>query len=152
MSELPYVLRPIPTDKAEELRDAGGPVFVANEHPGFSCRQCLLDAEVGEELILVSHDPFTGNSKYRSASPIFLHRVGCQLAFNPSDLPTQLTSRQLSVRSFDKDEMMIDAAVIDGDELESKIESFFDDVQSETIHVHNATRGCWAVTIERRAA
>lgn len=150
MNESTYVLRAISAVEAKVLREAGGPVYVADEHPGYPRRQCLLDAEVGDELILVSHDPFARNSKYRSASPIFLHRFECDPASETSELPIQLTGRQLSVRSFDKDEMMIDAAVIDGHELKPTIESFFSDVLSETIHIHNATRGCWAVTVERR--
>lgn len=149
MSEHTFALRPIPPHDAESLRDRGGPVYVADESPGYPCRQCLRDAEVGEELILVSYDPFETNSAYRSASPIFLHRAGCQLDTSVLDLPEQLTSRQLSVRSFDRDEMMIDATVIDGRELDSTIDEFFANPESSCLHVHNATRGCWAVRVDR---
>ena len=112
---------------------------------------CLRDAQPGEELILVSHDPFVTDSPYRSASPIFLHRAACAPPTSMHVLPDQLTRRQLSVRSFDSDEMMIDAAVIDGDDLEATITSFFDDAEAHRIHVHNATRGCWAVIIDRHS-
>ena len=64
-------------------------------------------------------------------------------------LPEQLIRRRLSVRSFDRDEMMIDAAVIDGTDLEFTIHRFFADTDSNQIHVHNATRGCWAVAVDR---
>jgi hypothetical protein len=53
------------------------------------------------------------------------------------------------VRSFDREEMMIDAAVIDGIDLEFTIRRFFSDTASNRIHVHNATRGCWAVAVDR---
>ncbi len=96
---------------------------------------------VGDELILVSHDPFGTESPYRSASPIFLHRTSCQPYVMEPVLPEQLTRRQLSVRSFDHEEMMIDAAVIDGTDLEFTIQRFFADTASDQIHVHNATRG-----------
>ena len=59
------------------------------------------------------------------------------------------THRELSVRSFDKDEMMIDAAVIEGHELAGTCQAFFEHEDSDKIHVHNATRGCWAVTVGR---
>jgi hypothetical protein len=64
-------------------------------------------------------------------------------------LPEQLTRRQLSVRSFDRDEMMIDAAVIDGADLESTILRFFADSAANRLHVHNEPRGCWAVAVDR---
>ena len=86
---------------------------------------------------------------YRSASPIFLHTEPCVPPDNLQQLPAQLTERQLSVRSFDPAENMIDAIVIDGHDLHATIERFFTDPESRNIHVHNATRGCWAVTIER---
>ena len=145
-----YLLSPINEEAAAELRKRGGTIHVADEHPGYPCRQCLLDAQVGEELLLVSHDPFVTESEYRSASPIFLHRSPCAPSLAAGELPRQLTQRQLSVRSFDADEMMIDAAVIDGARLDDTIARFFADEDSHRIHVHNATRGCWAVTIDRR--
>jgi len=144
-----YRLRPIDPAAADALRARGGPIHVAAEHPGYPCRQCLRDATVGDELLLVSHDPFTMDTPYRSASPIFLHRNPCQPPEDRHELPAQLTERQLSVRSFDPEEMMIDATVIDGDDLHATIGRLFTDQRSHNIHVHNATRGCWAVSIDR---
>ncbi len=144
-----YEIVPIAATKADELRQAGGDLYVADAVPGYPCRQCLQDAEVGEELILVSHDPFESDSPYRSSSPIFLHATACTPPDSGEGLPLQLTRRQLSVRSFDADEMMIDAAVIDGQDLDATIRTFFDDRSADVVHVHNATRGCWATAVAR---
>ncbi len=57
--------------------------------------------------------------------------------------------RQLSFRSFDVNEMMIDAAVIEGGQLDDTILGFFNDEASDHLHVHNAIRGCWAVAVNR---
>jgi hypothetical protein len=149
MSNSTFVLRPISPSDADALRLRGGTLYIADEHPGYPCRQCLRDAAVGDELILVSHDPFGTESPYRSASPIFLHRTSCQPYVIESVLPEQLTRRQLSVRAFDRKEMMIDAAVIDGTDLEFTIQRFFADIATNQIHVYNATRGCWAVAVDR---
>ena len=149
MNPRTFQLQPIDPSMAADLRALGGVTYVADTKPGYPCRQCLCDAEIGEELILVSHDPFTSQSPYRSASPIFLHRHDCAPPTDTHELPTQLTGRQLSVRSFDDNEMMIDAAVIDGRQLSDTIGRFFSDDGSQRIHVHNATRGCWAVSVER---
>lgn len=144
-----FRLTPIDADSAGALRDAGGVRYVADSKPGYPCRRCLRDAEVGDELILVSYDPFTADSPYRCASPIFLHAAECHPDADADVLPAQLTSRQLSVRAFDAQAMMIDAAIIDGRDLKQTIERFFDDPNADNIHVHNASRGCWAVTVER---
>ena len=57
----------IDSNTADRLRRDGGPTYVADEKPGYPCRQCLRDAEIGQELVLVSHDPFDHDSPYRSA-------------------------------------------------------------------------------------
>jgi hypothetical protein len=140
---------PIDSATADALRTSGGIGYVADSKPGYPCRQCLTDAEIGDELILVAHDPFTHDSPYRGTSPIFLHAQPCELDPRGTLVPDQLTIRQLSVRAFDGRAMMIEAAVIDGRELERTIERFFEDENTDRIHVHNASRGCWAVTVVR---
>ena len=99
-------------------------------------------------MLLVSYDPFTAASPYRCASPIFIHNTPCA----PDDqegLPVQLTSRTLSVRGFDKAAMMLDAALIDGDGLGETIKALFENPAIDHLHVHNASRGCWAARVER---
>ncbi|MEO7398711.1 MAG: DUF1203 domain-containing protein [Ilumatobacteraceae bacterium] len=152
MTATTFRLEPISPSTADSLRARGGPVFVADAEPGYPCRQCLRDAAIGDELVLVSHDPFDVDSPYRSASPIFLHRQPCGQPADDNELPEQLTSRMLSVRSFDRDAMMIDAAVIGGTDLRATIDRLFTDDSAQRIHVHNATRGCWAVGVRRTSA
>ena len=149
MTTTNFALAPITTAEATELRHIDGPRYIADSKPGYPCRHCLRDAEIGEELILVSYDPFDADSAYRSASPVFVHADECDPAPTEGPLPLQLTCRQLSVRSFDAGAMMIDAAVIDGSELAANIARFFDDPASDHIHVHNASRGCWATKVIR---
>jgi hypothetical protein len=144
-----YRLAPIDPDTADQLRTTGGERFIADAKPGYPCRQCLRDAEIGEALVLVAHDPFTVDSPYRSRSPIFLHEQSCTPPVDGADLPDQLTGRQLSVRAFDRDAMMIDAVVINGSGLDDQLRRFFDDDATTEIHTHNATRGCWAASVTR---
>lgn len=146
-----YTLNPISEHDAARLRAAGGPIYVADSKPGYPCRLCLTDAEPGERLMLVSYDPFETDSPYRSASPIFLHADGCRRHTDDGLLPVQLTGRTLSVRGFDAAAMMLDGVVIDGDQLAATIQRMFSDRAIERIHVHNASRGCWATSIDRAA-
>ncbi len=108
----------------------------------------FANAEIGEELILVSYDPFTGASPYRSASPIFLHRSRCTPS-ESADIPGQLARRTLSVRAFDSTEMMIDAALTDGADLSATIHRLLADAEVHHLHVHNEPRGCWAARVDR---
>lgn len=142
-----FVLGGIDPSHADELRAAGGIVYVADS-PGYPCRQCLRDAEVGDEMLLVSYDPFTSSSPYRSASPIFVHHLPCAPS-ESADLPDQLTRRRLSVRAFDSAEMMLDAALIEGSDLSVAIERLMDDPEVDHLHVHNEPRGCWAARVDR---
>jgi hypothetical protein len=135
--------------EADRLRSLGGPTYVADTHPGYPCRQCLHDAQVGDELLLVSHDPFATSSPYRCASPIFLHRDACPPYADSARLPAQLTSRLLSVRGFDDAAMMLDAAVVDGTELDATVQRMFGNDDITALHVHNAVRGCFAARIDR---
>jgi hypothetical protein len=151
MSATVYQLKPLPASAADSLRRAGGTTYVADAKPGYPCRQCLRDAEVGEALLLVSYDPFVIDSPYRSASPIFIHQSPC-VPDDLGSLPKQLTTRQLSVRAFDTKAMMTDAAVIHGVDLDHTLDRMFTDESVNVIHIHNAVRGCWATNAVRSGA
>ena len=145
-----YSIQPLTAAEAAALRRAGGQRYTADEKPGFPCRRCLRDAEIGDELILVSHDPFHATSPYRSASPIFLHVDDCTPADEDTTAPPeQLTVRQLSVRGYDRNDMMHDAKVIDGSTLETTIQALFENDEIDHLHVHMAARGCYAARIVR---
>jgi hypothetical protein len=148
-----FRLTPIDPLVADRLRadNPDAPAYVADARPGYPCRQCLRDADIGDELILVSWDPFDTDSPYRSASPIFLHKEPCG-APDADGVPEQLLVRQLSVRAFDGAAMMIDAAVVDGHELADTLARFFAEPACDHVHVHNASRGCWATRVDRPAA
>ena len=150
-----YRLAPIAPADARRLRDehgaATGAVYIADAKPGYPCRQCLRDAEIGERLVLVAYDPFASDSPYRSRSPIFLHESDCGTPHDLTTVPAQLSVRQLSVRAFDEQAMMIDADVIEGSELDDTLRRFLTDPATTELHVHNASRGCWATTVTRTA-
>jgi hypothetical protein len=154
MSSHPFTIAAIDPQIADRLRAIGGDLYVADSKPNYPCRQCLRDAEIGEELILVSYDPFEhsdSSSPYRSTSPIFLHREPCT-PYSPVDepsLPEQLTCRTLSVRAFAADEMMLDAAIIQGTSLASTIDGLLANEAVHHLHVHNASRGCFAARVDR---
>lgn len=147
----PYRIHPIDAHTADALRATATGVLVADSEPGWPCRQCLRDAHVGEEVVLVSHDPFASSSTspYRGAGPIFLHRQPCTPAAPTTAPPAQLTTRRLSVRAFDADDLMIAGEVVDGRDLPTALDGLFADETVVQVHVHNAGRGCFAARVTR---
>jgi Protein of unknown function (DUF1203) len=141
---------PIDSRDANRLREGATVFDVADSSPGYPCRQCLKDAEVGEVLALVSYDPFSLDSPYHSASPIYIHKNDCGEP-DVSTIQGQQLRRQLSVRAFDANEMMLAGEVIDGVDLEDAAARLLSSSEVAFIHVHNASRGCWALRIERPA-
>ena len=148
MTALRLRLMPIELNEANRLREEATVVQVADTSPGYPCRQCLQDADIGEELVLVSYDPFASDSPYRSASPIYLHKSQCGEP-RLDKISEQQLRRQLSIRAFDSAEMMSDAQVIDGKDLERVAVRLFESTDVAFLHVHNVGPGCWALRIER---
>lgn len=148
---VPYRILAIDAQAADELRARATIVHVADSEPGWPCRQCLRDARVGDELVLVAFDPFdtSSTSPYRTTSPIFLHRRPCVPAEPTAAPPVQLTSRQLSVRAFDADDRMLDGRLVDGRDLAGVLDELFADGAVTHAHVYNAGRGCFAARVTR---
>jgi hypothetical protein len=57
--------------------------------------------------------------------------------------------RLLSLRGFNKDGMMTDAIITQPGEADAGIRRLFENPEIETVHAHNATRGCFSAKIER---
>ena len=64
-------------------------------------------------------------------------------------MPFSLTSRLLSVRAFDADDMRIDAVVLEGEGLSARRETWFERAEVAYVHMHNARRGCYAARATR---
>ncbi len=123
---------------------------VADSSPGWPCRRCLRDAEVGEVLLLVSYDPWTVDSPYRQPGPIFVHERDCE-PWAGDVLPEQQTSRFLSVRVIDHHGMQIAGDVVPGTDLETRLRQAFSNEDTAFVHLHNAGPGCFAARVDRDA-
>lgn len=133
----------------EELRAIGACRMVADKKPGFPCRVSLVDAEPGEEVLLVSFTHHDVNSPYRASGPIFV-RVNAKTAkLSVNEIPPMILSRALSIRGYDRFGMMLMSDALNGIELEEHISRFFSDPRVEYIHIHNAKPGCYNCRIDR---
>ncbi len=122
--------------------------MVADEKPGFPCRITLEDAEPGERVLLVSYPHQPAHSPYKSSGPIFV-RENASAMSDGTEIPPVLRNRMLSLRAYDSTGMMVDADVTDGNEVETLLKRLFARKDVETVHIHNARRGCFACYVER---
>jgi hypothetical protein len=109
----------------------------------------MRDASVGEKLLLLNHVCQPANTPYRASHAIFV-REGAENAYDRVDeVPEVMRTRLLSLRAYDAEGMMLDADVVDGQDIESVILRFFVSLHVAYIHAHNAKRGCYAGRIDR---
>jgi hypothetical protein len=132
-----------------ELAANGAQRVFADDASGYPCRVSLTHAAPGEELLLISHSHQTARSPYQASGPIFVRKaaaVACEVLNN---VPEPVRVRLLSVHAYDADDMIVEADVVDGVEVESLIERFFEREDVVYLHIHYARRGCYACRVDR---
>jgi hypothetical protein len=122
---------------------------VADMKPGFPCRVSLVDAEIGESVLLVNYEHLPAASPYRSRYAIYVRESATRAHPEVNEVPQQLRLRLLSVRAFDAAAMLLEADVVDGTALVQVIERMFDNPRVACLHLHNAKAGCYAARVER---
>lgn len=122
---------------------------VVDEKPGFPCRVSLEDAEVGETVLLLPVTHHDVRSPYRAAGPVYVRRDARTATPAVNEVPFMLTHRLLSIRGYDREGMLLDAAVVNGTELESAIRDMFAAPAVDYLHIHNARPGCYDCRVVR---
>lgn len=115
----------------------------------FPCRVSLSDCEIGERVLLVNHVSHDVANPYRASHAIFVTEGADQAGDFVDQVPPVFETRILSLRGFDAGGMMADAILTQPGEADAGIRRLFDNPDIETIHAHNATRGCFSARIER---
>lgn len=123
-------------------------VYAATK-PGYPCRVSLVDADVGDELLLLSFEHQPANSPYRSSGPIFVRKEAVQAQVEPGVIPDYVRTRLISVRAYDTQHLMTDALVCAGSDAAAAIQKMFGRDEVAYIHLHNANRGCFSCAVHR---
>ena len=132
-----------------ELAQHGAKRYVADTRPGYPDRIEMRDAEPGETVILLNYVHQPADTAYRASHAIFV-REGADTAYDrTNEIPEALRLRQISLRAFNVDHMMVDADLVNGDTIEGAIEHLFADPHVAYIQAHYAKRGCYAARIDR---
>jgi hypothetical protein len=132
----------------EELAVQGIVRMTVTAKPSFPCRVSLTDRDIGESVLLINHVSHD-SGPYRASHAIFVTEGIEAPAQYVDEVPPVFGPRILSLRGFDRDGMMADAILTQPGEADAGIRKLFENPAIDTIHAHNATRGCFAAKIER---
>ena len=115
----------------DELRKRNVFRYIADQKPGYPCRVSLVDAEIGESLLLLNFGHLTSSTPYRSIGPIFVRESARETYVGIDEIPEVLRARGrlLSVRAYDSNDMLAGAVVIGTAEIDQSIQEFFADRQ-----------------------
>jgi hypothetical protein len=133
----------------DELGQQGVRRIIATSKPGFPCRISLTDAEIGEELLLLPYTHLRTHSPYNASGPIFV-RKGVEQRNEPEGhIPPYVSTRLISLRAYDHEDMMVQAEVAPGTDVAETIAAIFKNPASRYIHLHNAKFGCFFCSVAR---
>lgn len=132
-----------------QLKAHGAIRYVVDAKPGFPDRVEMREGEVGETMLLVNHLYQSAQTPYRASHAIFVREGAFETYCMVDQVPEVMRTRLLSLRAFSREGMMLDADVVDGQQIEQSIQRFFSDENVSYIQVHNAKRGCYSGRIDR---
>lgn len=124
--------------------------MTADSEIGYPCRVLLADARPGDTLLLLNHEYQPAQTPYQGRHAIFVNEAATAPATFVDEVPPVLSVRKaISLRGFDGNDMIVDADVVPGAEIEPLILKLFENPAIAYIHAHNAGRGCFAARIDR---
>ena len=132
-----------------ELASLDAKRMIVDAHPGFPCRVSLMDAPIGERVILTHFQHHPANSPYQSTGPIFVRELAQSAKPEVNEIPIMFHHRLLSVRAYDEAAMMKAARVVEGTALKETIRDFFTNEAISYLQIHNAAPGCFNCTVQR---
>ena len=135
--------------QSDEKLQKQGVVRMTVDSPTYPCRVSLTDRDIGEKVLLLNHMSHDVAGPYRASHAIFVTETDQEAAEYVDRVPPVFEKRVLSLRAFDAEGMMADAILTQPGEAEAGIRKLFSNPEVETIHAHNATRGCFSAKIER---
>jgi Protein of unknown function (DUF1203) len=145
----PTPFRPLFGLSDEELAERSIVRMTVTQKPSFPCRVSLTDRDIGESVLLINHVSHDVANPYRASHAIFVTEGAEEAAQFVDKVPPVFETRVLSLRGFDRNGMMADALLAQPGEADAGIRKLFANPEIESIHAHNATRGCFSARIER---
>jgi hypothetical protein len=133
----------------EALKERNALRVVADANPGFPCRVSLVDAEIGETVLLLNYEHQPARTPFRAAHAIFVRERAVEARCAPGEVPALFRSRMMSLRGFDERHMFCAGDLVSGTELAEAIERMLAQPSVSYVHLHYAKLGCYAARAER---
>ena len=133
----------------EDLATQGIQRYVAEPASAYPDRIEMRDAAPGETMLLLNHEYQPANTPYRARHAIFVREWAEDAYDRVDEVPQAMRTRLLSLRAFDANNMIVDADVVEGTEVEALIKRLFTRKNVTYIQAHNAKRGCFSGRIDR---
>ncbi|MEA9392356.1 DUF1203 domain-containing protein [Acerihabitans sp. TG2] len=130
-----------------KLQEHGAIRINVDKPQAYPDRISLRDIPVGEYAILLNHTFLDSPTPYRGSHAIFIWEGKKEAAILTDCIPEVMISRTISLRAFDNNDMMIDAAIASNEKIEENILIFFENTQIKYILAHNAKQGCFSCRI-----
>lgn len=145
----PGPFRPLFGLSDAQLARRGALRRIVDRKPGYPDRIELRDPDPGESVLLLNYTHLPVETPYRSSYAIYV-REGAQSRYDRvNDVPEQFRSRVLSLRAFDRHDMLRDADIVEGTAVEDLIERLLSNPETAYVHAHYAKFGCFAARIDR---
>jgi Protein of unknown function (DUF1203) len=122
---------------------------IASADTGFPCRVSLALARRGERVILVRHQHQPADTPFRASGPIFVREAAEPAELPPDTVPEGSRRNLLSVRVYDAEGKIEVADGVPGAELEPLVDAYLGQPVVAYIHLHYASRGCYAARVDR---
>jgi hypothetical protein len=130
------------------LAAAGVRRCAVDRAPGFPDRIEVRDLLPGETALLLNYIHQPADTPYRASHAIFV-REGASTACDLVDqVPQAIRIRPISLRAFDGAHMLVEADLVDGEDMQPAIERMFAR-STVALHAHYAKPGCYAARIDR---
>ncbi|MCU0818529.1 MAG: DUF1203 domain-containing protein [Beijerinckiaceae bacterium] len=135
----------------DELFDRGMRRVIASPVPGinYPCRVSLDFPQGGEELLLVNHRHLDRDTTpYRAEGPVFVRRLA-QAYARLDEFPPIILQREMAVRAYDAEGMMIEADLAAKEELKVLTRVWLARADVAHVDFHSARRGCFFARVRR---
>lgn len=132
-----------------KLQEHGAIRIKVDKPQAYPDRISLRDIPVGEHAILLNHTFLDRPTPYRGSHAIFIWEGKKEATVLIDRIPDVMRSRIISLRAFDDNDMMIDAAIAANEAIEENILIFFENTHIKYILAHNAKQGCFSCRITR---
>ncbi len=155
MKTSPFRVVPLPTEIAERARHAvkagalDHALMTADSPTGYPCRHCLRWVEPGEQVVLFPYASIAPGRPYSESGPIFVHAQPCEQYAAMDEYPAEFRANRV-LRAYNASDEMIDAEVINGDEIAPVIEKLLSNPDAAFLQARSVSRGCYTLRLERK--